>query len=60
MEGNEAVDFRPRDRDEAYGFVRDRLSASATRIGKRDKEMVLKFLVAVRPLLYGCQHCTLT
>ena len=32
VEGKEAVDFRPRDRDEAYGFVRDTLSASATRI----------------------------
>ena len=38
VEGNEAVDFQPRDRDETYGFVRDtlerfgyRASASATR-----------------------------
>ena len=25
VEGNEAVDFQPRDRNEAYGFVRDTL-----------------------------------
>ena len=47
VEGNEAVDFQPRDRDEAYGFVRDMLERFGYRhLGKRDKGMVLRFLVA--------------
>ena len=46
-EGNEAVDFRPRDRDEAYGFVRETLGRFGyRRLGKRDKGVVLRFLVA--------------
>ena len=47
VEGNEAIDFQPRDRDEAYGFVRDMLERFGYRhLGKRDKGMVLSFLVA--------------
>ena len=47
VEGNEAVDFQPRDRDEAYGFVRDTLTRFSYRhLGKRDKGIVLRFLVA--------------
>ena len=47
VEGNEAVDFEPRDREEAYGFVRDTLARFGYRdLGKRDKGVVLKFLVA--------------
>ena len=47
VEGNEAVDFQPRDRDEAYGFVRDTLERFGyRRLGKRDKGVVLRFLVA--------------
>ena len=47
VEGNEAVDFEPRDRDEAYGFVRDTLDRFGYRgLGKRDKGVVLRFLVA--------------
>ena len=47
VEGNEAIDFQPRDRDEAYGFVRDMLERFGYRhLGKRDKGMVLRFLVA--------------
>ena len=47
VEGNEAVDFQPRDRDEAYGFVRDTLARFGyRRLGKRDKGVVLRFLVA--------------
>ena len=46
VEGNEAVDFQPRDRDEAYGFVRDTLDRFGYRgLGKRDKGVVLRFLV---------------
>ena len=38
VEGNEAVDFQPRDRDEAYGFVRETLERFGHRgLGKRDK-----------------------
>ena len=38
VEGNEAVDFQPRDRDEAYGFVRDTLGRFAYgRLGRRDR-----------------------
>ena len=38
VEGNEAVDFQPRDRDEAYDFVRDTLARFGyRRLGKRDK-----------------------
>ena len=47
VEGNEAVDFQPRDRDEAYGFVRDTLERFAYgRIGRRDRGVILRFLVA--------------
>ena len=47
VEGNEAVDFEPKDRDEAYGFVRDTLERFGYRgLGKRDKGVVLRFLVA--------------
>ena len=47
VEGNEAVDFQPRDRDQAYGFVRDTLERFGYRhLVKRDKGVVLKFLVA--------------
>ena len=47
VEGNEAVDFQPRDRDEAHGFVRDTLERFGyRRLGKRDKGVVLRFLVA--------------
>ena len=46
-EGNEAVDFRPGDRGEAYGFVRDALLRFGHGgLGKRDKGVVLRFLVA--------------
>ena len=47
VEGNEAVDFQPRDRDEAYGFVRDTLERFGYgRLGRRDRGVVLRFLVA--------------
>ena len=47
VEGNEAVDFEPKDRDEAYGFVRDTLDRFGYRgLGKRDNGVVLRFLVA--------------
>ena len=47
VEGNEAVDFRPRNRTEAYGFVRETLERFGYRgLGKRDKGAVLKFLAA--------------
>ena len=47
VEGNEAVDFRPRDRGEAYGFARATLERFGyRRLGKRDKGVVLRFLVA--------------
>ena len=47
VEGNETVDFQPRDRDEAYGFVRDTLERFGyPHLGKRDKGIVVKFLVA--------------
>ena len=47
VEGNEAVDFQPESRDEAYGFVRDTLDRFGYRgLGKRDKGVVLRFLVA--------------
>ena len=47
VEGNEAVDFQPRGRDEAYGFVRDTLERFGYgHLGKRDKGVVLRFLVA--------------
>ena len=47
VEGNEAVDFQPRDRDEAYGFVRDTLERFGyRRLGRRDRGVVLRFLVA--------------
>ena len=46
VEGNEAVDFQPEDRDEAYGFVREALERYGYRgLGKRDKGVVLRFLV---------------
>ena len=49
VEGNEAVDFQPRDRDEARGFVRDTLERFGyQRLGKRDKGVVLRFLVAAK------------
>ena len=36
VEGNEAGDFQPRDRGEAYGFVRDTLERFGyRRLGKR-------------------------
>ena len=41
------MDFQPRDREEAYGFVRDTLDRFGYRhLGKHDKGVVLKFLVA--------------
>ena len=47
VEGNEAVDFRPRNRDEAYGFVQETLKRFGYRgLGKRDKSVVLRFLMA--------------
>ena len=47
VEGSEAVDFQPRDRDEAYAFVRDTLERFGyRRLGRRDKGAVLRFLVA--------------
>ena len=47
VEGNEAVDFQPRDRGEAYGFARATLERFGyRRLGKRDKGVVLRFLVA--------------
>ena len=47
VEGNEAVDFQPRDRDEAYGFARSTLERFGYRkLGKRDRGVVLRFLVA--------------
>ena len=47
VKGNEAVDFQPRDRKEAYGSVRDTLDRFGYRhLGKHDKGVVLKFLVA--------------
>jgi len=47
VEGNEAVDFQPESRDEAYGFVRDTLDRFGYRgLGKRDRGVVLRFLVA--------------
>ena len=47
VEGNEAVDFQPRDRGEAYGFARATLERFGyRRLGKRDKGAVLRFLVA--------------
>ena len=47
VEGNEAVDFQPKNRDEAYGFVRETLERFGYRgLGKRDKGVVLRFLVA--------------
>ena len=46
VEGNEEVDFQPRDRNEAYGFVGSTLERFGYRgLGKRDKGMVLRFLV---------------
>ena len=47
VEGNEAVDIQPRDRGEAYGFVRAMLERFAYRkLGKHDKGVVLRFLGA--------------
>ena len=47
LEGNEAVDFQPQDRNEAYGFVRETLQRFGYRqLGKRDKGVVLKYLIA--------------
>ena len=47
VEGNEAVDFQSRDRGEAYGFARATLERFGyRRLGKRDKGVVLRFLVA--------------
>ena len=47
VEGSEAVDFHPRDREEANGFVRDTLERFGyRRLGRRDKGVVLAFLVA--------------
>ena len=47
VEGNDAVDFQPQTRDEAYGFVRDTLERFGyRRLGRRDKGAVLRFLVA--------------
>ena len=51
VEGNEAVDFQPESRDEAYGFVRDTLDRFGYRgLGKRDRGVVLRFLVAATGL----------
>ena len=47
VEGNDAVDFQPQTRNEAYGFVRDTLERFGyRRLGRRDKGAVLRFLVA--------------
>ena len=47
VEGSEGVDFRPGDRDEAYGFVRDTLERFGYRgLDRPDKGAVLRFLVA--------------
>ena len=47
VEGNDAVDFHPQTRDEAYGFVRDTLERFGyRRLGRHDKGAVLRFLVA--------------
>ena len=44
VEGNEAVDFQPRDRAEAYGFARSTLERFGYRkLGKRDKRVALHF-----------------
>ena len=41
------MDFRPRNRDEAYGFVQETLKRFGyRRLGKRDKRVVLRFLMA--------------
>ena len=49
--GNEAVDFQPKDRDEAYGFVRDtRDRFGYGGLSKRDKRVVLRSLVAATGL----------
>ena len=48
VEGNEAVCFQAQHRDEIYGFVRETLIRfDYARLGKRDKGVVLAFLVAV-------------
>ena len=48
VEGNEAVCFQPQDRDQIYGFVRETLVRfDYARLGKRDKGVVLTFLVTV-------------
>ena len=45
--GNEAVDFQPQDRGEAYRFVRETLDRfNFRRLSKPDKGAVLRFLVA--------------
>ena len=47
VEGSEAVDFHPKGRAQAYGFVRDMLERFGyRRLGRRDKGVVLTFLVA--------------
>lgn len=47
VEGTEAMDYQLRERDEAYGFVRDTLGRFAHgRLGRRDRGAVLRFLVA--------------
>ncbi len=46
IEGNEAVIFHPQDRDGVYTFVRETLVRFGyVTLGKRDKGVVLKFLV---------------
>ena len=51
IEGNEAVIFQPQDRDGIYAFVRETLVRFGyLKLGKRDKGVVLKFLVVATGL----------
>ena len=51
IEGNEAVIFQPQDRDGVYTFIRETLVRFGyVKLGKRDKGVVLKFLVVATGL----------
>ena len=51
IEGNEAVIFHPQDRDGVYTFIRETLvRLGYVKLGKRDKGVVLKFLVVATGL----------
>ena len=51
IEGNEAVIFQPQDRDGVYTFIRETLVRFGyVTLGKRDKGVVLKFLVVATGL----------